>query len=286
VTKGEPVIGGLHGATRHYFCPHCMSWMFTRAEGFDWFVNLRATMLDDPSWFTPFGKRFVSCCGSRESGEALAAWWADSTSHLVWSGCAPCNDRALVRKAKAFGPTRADRAAEQADYRTWTADATAKLERDLILPWVRQIRSASCYSRNQGGLLVKVDPTTYWCQPAIRISPENGVLFPEVGRGTAPWAAIAYNARPAADRLRRRRPGRGSKSHWNKIEVTISATIGGLYCHATFMGGDNDNASSISARNDGRLDTIASPFGLVLALRGSPEGRDPGASLRTVSTRE
>jgi hypothetical protein len=135
VTKGEPVIGGLHGATRHYFCPHCMSWMFTRAEGFDWFVNLRATMLDDPSWFTPFGKRFVSCCGSRESGEALAAWWADSTSHLVWSGCAPCNDRALVRKAKAFGPTRADRAAEQADYRTWTADATAKLERDLILPW-------------------------------------------------------------------------------------------------------------------------------------------------------
>ena len=33
VTKGEPVIGGLHGATRHYFCPHCMSWMFTRPEG-------------------------------------------------------------------------------------------------------------------------------------------------------------------------------------------------------------------------------------------------------------
>jgi hypothetical protein len=54
VTNGEPVIGGLYGATRHYFCPHCMSWMFTREEGFDWFVNLRATMLDDASWFTPF----------------------------------------------------------------------------------------------------------------------------------------------------------------------------------------------------------------------------------------
>ncbi len=26
------------------FCPHCMSWMFTRPEGMDWFVNLRATM--------------------------------------------------------------------------------------------------------------------------------------------------------------------------------------------------------------------------------------------------
>jgi hypothetical protein len=31
-----------------------MSWMFTRTEGFDWFVNVRATMLDDPSWFIPF----------------------------------------------------------------------------------------------------------------------------------------------------------------------------------------------------------------------------------------
>jgi hypothetical protein len=54
IAKGEPVIGGLHGASRHYFCPHCMSWMFTRPEGLDWFVNLRPTMLDDPSWFTPF----------------------------------------------------------------------------------------------------------------------------------------------------------------------------------------------------------------------------------------
>jgi hypothetical protein len=54
VTRGEPVIGGLHGLTKHYFCPHCMSWMFTRPEGMDWFVNLRPTMLDDASWFTPF----------------------------------------------------------------------------------------------------------------------------------------------------------------------------------------------------------------------------------------
>jgi hypothetical protein len=60
VTKGDPVIGGLHGATRHYFCPHCMSWMFTRPEGFDWFVNLRATMLDDARWFTPFIETWTS----------------------------------------------------------------------------------------------------------------------------------------------------------------------------------------------------------------------------------
>jgi hypothetical protein len=54
VTHGEPVLGGLHGGARHYFCPYCMTWMFTRPEGMDWFVNLRPTMLDDPRWFTPF----------------------------------------------------------------------------------------------------------------------------------------------------------------------------------------------------------------------------------------
>jgi hypothetical protein len=59
VTQGEPVIGGLHGASRHYFCPHCMSWMFTRPEGIDFFVNLRPTMLDDPGWFTPFIETFT-----------------------------------------------------------------------------------------------------------------------------------------------------------------------------------------------------------------------------------
>jgi hypothetical protein len=55
VTKGEPVIGGLHGPiAHHHHCPHCLSWVFTRAEGMDWFVNLRATMLDDPSGFEPY----------------------------------------------------------------------------------------------------------------------------------------------------------------------------------------------------------------------------------------
>ena len=59
-SKAFPVIGGLHGASRHYFCPHCMSWMFTRPEGLDWFVNLRPTMLDDPGWFTPFIETWTS----------------------------------------------------------------------------------------------------------------------------------------------------------------------------------------------------------------------------------
>jgi hypothetical protein len=54
VVQGEPVIGGLHGGPRHYHCPHCKSWLFTRPEGMDHFVNLRATMLDEHSWFIPF----------------------------------------------------------------------------------------------------------------------------------------------------------------------------------------------------------------------------------------
>jgi hypothetical protein len=54
IVTGDPVIGGLHGPTRHFFCPHCMSWMFTRPEGLDSFVNLRPSMLDDHSWFVPY----------------------------------------------------------------------------------------------------------------------------------------------------------------------------------------------------------------------------------------
>jgi hypothetical protein len=36
----------------------------------------------------------------------------------------------------------------------------------------------------------------------------------------------------------------------------------------------NDNTSSIFAWNDGRLDAIAGPFGLLKAVRGSQERRD------------
>ncbi len=62
VTKGEPVIGGLHGdAARHFHCPQCMSWMFTRVgSGADAFVNLRPTMLDDATRFVPFIESYTS----------------------------------------------------------------------------------------------------------------------------------------------------------------------------------------------------------------------------------
>jgi hypothetical protein len=55
VTEGAAVIGGLRGPElHHYLCPNCMTWMFTRVEGIDAFVNVRPTLLADRSWFSPF----------------------------------------------------------------------------------------------------------------------------------------------------------------------------------------------------------------------------------------
>lgn len=53
IVRGDPVIGGLRNPELcHFFCPQCMSWMFTRFR--PEFVNLRVTMLQDASWFVPF----------------------------------------------------------------------------------------------------------------------------------------------------------------------------------------------------------------------------------------
>ena len=60
VTEGEPVIGGLHGEARHYFCDYCKTWMFTRPQGVDFFVNVRTTMLDEPDRFPPFVETYTS----------------------------------------------------------------------------------------------------------------------------------------------------------------------------------------------------------------------------------
>ena len=59
VTSGEAVIGGLHAPDLHHFhCGYCLSWVFTRLSA-EPFVNLRAGMLDDPSWFRPFADMCV-----------------------------------------------------------------------------------------------------------------------------------------------------------------------------------------------------------------------------------
>ncbi len=74
VTEGEPVLGGLQGASHHFFCPFCKSWMFTRPEGLDWMVNLRPTMLDEHDWFVPFVELYT--------GEGLP--WAKTPSRYSY----------------------------------------------------------------------------------------------------------------------------------------------------------------------------------------------------------
>jgi len=95
VTQGEPAIGGLHGASKHYFCPHCMSWMFTQPEGMDWFVNIRSPMLDDTGGTAPFIETWTSEklpfaeTGAPHSYEALPpmeAWEGLMREYGEWAG--------------------------------------------------------------------------------------------------------------------------------------------------------------------------------------------------------
>jgi hypothetical protein len=70
--QGETMLGGLKGATRHHFCPSCMSWLYTQPEGMDGFVNVRSTMLDDPTTHRPFVDVFL--------GEGMP-WVATGAEH-------------------------------------------------------------------------------------------------------------------------------------------------------------------------------------------------------------
>ena len=70
VTEGEPVLGGLKGATRHSFCPSCLSWMFTRPEGMDDFVNVRSPLFDDAAAHRPFMETY---CREALPGAATGA---------------------------------------------------------------------------------------------------------------------------------------------------------------------------------------------------------------------
>jgi len=79
ITQGEPVLGGLQQEPKHYHCPFCKSWMFTKPSSMPWFMNLRATMLDDPAWVVPFvevyrGEGFAwAATGAKHSFETIAS---------------------------------------------------------------------------------------------------------------------------------------------------------------------------------------------------------------------
>ena len=55
ITDGTPVERSLPGSLRHhFFCPRCMTWLFTRIQSSETRVNFRPTLCDDPGWFVPF----------------------------------------------------------------------------------------------------------------------------------------------------------------------------------------------------------------------------------------
>lgn len=89
VTEGETVAGGMHGGPQngdHQHCDWCKSWVFTRVPPEWGVVNVRATMLDDPSWFTPFLETYTS--------EALP--WAIQHSERSYTEFPPPEDYQAV----------------------------------------------------------------------------------------------------------------------------------------------------------------------------------------------
>lgn len=89
VIEGEPVLGGLHGEAQHFHCGWCMSWVWSRLPGLDWFVNVRATMFDDAAWYVPF----VETCTS----EALP--WALTGARYAYPAFPPMEEMPAVLAA-------------------------------------------------------------------------------------------------------------------------------------------------------------------------------------------
>jgi hypothetical protein len=111
------VVGGLHGPHQQLYCAHCRNWIFTHAHGLDFFVNIRATMLDEHRWYVPFVEVFTS--------EKLP-WATTAAEHSFatqpdLAGYAP-----LLRPSPAKGRVQADEApANQDTSRTIAEGETA-----------------------------------------------------------------------------------------------------------------------------------------------------------------
>ena len=59
--QGETEPGGCHAPGQdHQHCGWCKSWLFTRLPPELGFINVRATMLDEPGWYAPFVETFTS----------------------------------------------------------------------------------------------------------------------------------------------------------------------------------------------------------------------------------
>jgi hypothetical protein len=56
----EPVVGALHGDTKHLYCPHCKNWLYSLPAGIDSYVNVHPTLFDNDQWLSPFVEVYTS----------------------------------------------------------------------------------------------------------------------------------------------------------------------------------------------------------------------------------
>jgi hypothetical protein len=71
LTQGAPELGALHREARYLFCPSCKNWLLTEPPELP-MVNVRATMLDDHAWFSPY----VETCAAEK-----LAWSTTPAAH-------------------------------------------------------------------------------------------------------------------------------------------------------------------------------------------------------------
>lgn len=83
IIAGKPVRGGLGvGDVHHHHCGKCLSWIYTSFPPGLGFVNVRATLLDDPSWHAPWLEV--------ETGSKLP--WAGTGANRSFEGSPPAED--------------------------------------------------------------------------------------------------------------------------------------------------------------------------------------------------
>ena len=166
VTAGNPVVGGLHGPTRHFFCPRCISWMFcTRPEGMDEFVNLRPSMLDDHRWFVPFIEVWTQERLAWASTPAVHSFatqplfedYAKLIEEFAREGARADLRETDAKDRENISPTVSPRAfitaeRDMAGGRPQSRDAPARLDRQPTFPQARSISTMGDWSGTNRGI--------------------------------------------------------------------------------------------------------------------------------------
>ena len=97
VVAGEPVLGGLKAEHRQYYCPSCLTWVFTRPANTD-LVNLRSVLLDKAGWVVPI----------METGTADRLPFAETPAEFSFEGFPDPSEYPAIMQAFADHGARPD----------------------------------------------------------------------------------------------------------------------------------------------------------------------------------